>query len=314
MGKPYACSGRRRDFPAVVRVCLGAALWQCGPAVGGADYAVDVGAVVAVAVAEQEREGLRRGSQRACLIPVAFLPSQPALRDTGTMSSNVPLVLDGPLREEPVAQKSFPWHRDAWREQMHDLPDVLDTLEQLPDRVDRQSTRDVVLSELAQGRVLPAFVPAMIWGWGTTGMGPVRTRWVLTQIVDRTAPATNLPIYAPVIDRLEAGSRVVREDEPLSAFTLMNNGGRIKHLGPSYFTKWLYFSSALNGPDDAAAAPILDKQIVSWLYEYAGISLNANKSASYAQYLELLADWGARCERSPVQVEKSIFKLATGRG
>lgn len=245
---------------------------------------------------------------------VAFLPSQAGLHDTGTMSSNVPPILDGPLREGPAPQKSFPWHRDKWREQMHDLPDVLDALDQLPDRVDRQSTRDVVLSELAQGRVLSAFVPAMIWGWGTTGMGPLRTRWVLTQIDDRSACATDIPVHAPVIDRLEAGSRVVREDGPLSAFKLMNSDGRIKHLGPSYFTKWLYFSSALKGPDDAAAAPILDKQIVSWLHEHAGVSLNANKSASYAQYLELLVDWGERYERSPVQVEKTIFKLATGRG
>lgn len=230
------------------------------------------------------------------------------------MSPEVPPVLAGPLGEEPQPQKSFPWHRDKWREELHDLPDVLKTLDGLPDRVDRQSTRDVVLHELAQGRVLSAFVPVMVWGWGTTGLGPLRTRWVLTQTDDKRASARHLPIQASVIDRLEAGSRTVREDGPLTAFKLMNNGGRIKHLGPSYFTKWLYFCSALQGPDDASAAPILDKQIVSWLREHAGVSLNADKSASYAAYLEVLGDWGKQYGRTPVQVEKTIFKLATDRG
>lgn len=237
-----------------------------------------------------------------------------AVRKTGTMSPDVPLALTGLLGEEPKPQKSFPWHRDKWRQELHDLPDVLETLDGLPDRVDRQSTHDVVLHELSQGRVLSAFVPAMIWGWGTTGLGPLRTRWVLTQTNDKSAPALHLPIQASVIERLEAGSQIVREHGPLAAFRLMNNDGRIKHLGPSYFTKWLYFCSALHGPDDAAAAPILDKRIVQWLREQALISLNANKSTSYAQYLEILAGWGEQYGRTPVQVEKAIFKLATDRG
>ncbi|WP_396136738.1 hypothetical protein [Arthrobacter sp. AB6] len=230
------------------------------------------------------------------------------------MSPNVPPLLVGPLGEEPATQGSFPWIRDKWREHMHDLPDVLRTLDQLPDRVDRQSTRAVVLSELAQGRVLSAFIPAMVWGWGTTGLGPVRTRWALTQIDNRSDDALQLPVDPTVAERLDAGARAVRKDGPLGAFRLMNNAGRIKHLGPSYFTKWLYFSSALQGPDDAAAAPILDKRIVDWLREHADISLDADKSPSYADYLELLTDWGDQYGRTRVQVEKAIFKLATGRG
>lgn len=236
------------------------------------------------------------------------------IRKTGSMSPDVPALLDRLLGEEPKPQKSFPWHRDKWRKELHDLPDVLETLDELPDRVDRQSTRDVVLHELARGRVLSAFVPAMIWGWGTTGLGPLRTRWVLTETNDKSAPALHLPIQASVVERLEAGSRTVRENGPLDAFRLMNNDGRIKHLGPSYFTKWLYFCSSLQGPDDATAAPILDKQIVRWLRENAFIRLDPNKSASYAEYLETLGDWGERHGRTPVQVEKTIFTLATGRG
>jgi hypothetical protein len=93
----------------------------------------------------------------------------------------------------------------------------------------------------------------------------------------------------------------------------MNNEGAIKHFGRSYFTKWLYFASALDGPDDAAAAPILDEKITGWLVKQAELSLDKS-TASYVQYLELLACWGAPHGRTRVQVEKAIFKLATGRG
>lgn len=245
---------------------------------------------------------------------MALLHSYGALGKTNLMSPNVPPALHRPLGEEPTPQTSFPWDRDKWREQMHDLPEVLKTLACLPDTVDRQSTRAVVLSELSQGRVWAAFVPAMIWGWGTTGLGPLRTRWVLTQTDDKSHDPIHLPVQASVAERLETGARTVRENGPLDAFRVMNSQARIKHLGPSYFTKWLYFCSAIEGPDDASAAPILDKRITGWLRAHAGISLDANKSASYGEYLGLLTDWGKQYGRTRVQVEKTIFKLATGRG
>lgn len=197
---------------------------------------------------------------------------------------------------------------------MHDRPEVLATLEQLPDRVDRQMIRDVVMSELGSGRVLSAFVPAMVWGWGTTsGRGALRTRWILTEIGDRSQPPAPLPVVASVGERLVAGAQAAREAGPEEAYRLMNNEGAIKHFGRSYFTKWLYFASALNGPDDAAAAPILDDKITGWLGRETELSLDRS-TASYAQYVELLACWGEPYGRTRVQVENAIFKLATGRG
>ncbi|SDL79331.1 hypothetical protein SAMN04487916_114115 [Arthrobacter sp. ov407] len=121
------------------------------------------------------------------------------------------------------------------------------------------------------------------------------------------------PVVPSVSGRLEAGAQAARDDGPHEAFRLMNNDGAIKHLGRSYFTKWLYFASALEGPDDAAAAPILDDKIAGWLDREAKFSLDRT-TASYARYLELLACWGERYGRTRVQVEKAIFKLATGRG
>lgn len=230
------------------------------------------------------------------------------------MTIDIPPALLSLLEEEPTPQEPFPWVRQPWLDQMHDRPEVLSTLEQLPDRVDRQLIRDVVMSELGSGRVLSAFVPAMVWGWGTTsGRGALRTRWILTEIGDRSQSPVPFPVVASVSERLEAGAQAAREAGPEEAYRLMYNEGAIKHFGRSYFTKWLYFASALEGPDDAAAAPILDDKITDWLGKEADLYLDKS-TASYAQYLELLACWGEPHGRTRVQVEKAIFKLATGRG
>jgi hypothetical protein len=230
------------------------------------------------------------------------------------MTTDIPKSLVALLEAEPTPQVAFLWDRKPWLEHMRKLPDVLATLEQLPEKVDRQIIRDVVLSELDAGRVLSAFIPAMVWGWGTTsGRGALRTRWILTEADDRSNPPELLSAAPTVNARLEAGATAARLDGPHEGFRLMNNEGAIKHLGRSYFTKWLYFASALEGPDDAAATPILDDKITGWLTTEAKLSLDKS-TASYEKYLELLACWGEPYGRTRVQVEKAIFKLATGRG
>ena len=93
----------------------------------------------------------------------------------------------------------------------------------------------------------------------------------------------------------------------------MNNEGHVKYLGPAFFTKWLYFASANNGPDDRNAAPILDRQVCIWMERYAGIRLNLYRTNHYARYVDLLTQWGDQYGRTPVQVEKAIFGEQTGR-
>lgn len=231
------------------------------------------------------------------------------------MRTNIPSVLAEALERDVRPQSSFPWTRQPWVEQMHDLPEALSLLDRLPERVSRQSTLEEVTGELDAGRVLPAFIAAMVWGWGTTaGMGALRTRWILTQTKAKSASAVSEPVDPSVVDRLEAGARSVRADGALEAFRLMNNEGRILHLRSSYFTKWLYFTSAREGAEHSEAAPIFDDRIVGWLEDSAGISLDKNRTASYGDYLGLLEGWGTPYGRTKVQVETEIFRLATGRG
>lgn len=229
------------------------------------------------------------------------------------MTIDVPAALEPSLSAKQVPQASFPWGRESWQLQMHDLPEVLETLKRLPDRVDRKLIGQVVQDELQAGRVLSAFVPAMVWGWGTTsGLGALRTRWVLTGIGEKRA--VEKPVLPSVSERLQAGAEIVRKEGAVEAFRLMNNGGHIKYLGSSYFTKWLYFSSAMAGPDDPVAAPILDDTITDWLNEETPLKFDRAKTASYAAYLDLLGCWGKKYGLTAVQVESAIFRLATGRG
>lgn len=231
------------------------------------------------------------------------------------MKPHIPSVLEEALDGHARPQEPFPWKKQPWIDQLHDLPDVLALLERLPDSVSRQSTLDAVSAEMKAGRVLPAFIAAMVWGWGTAaGRGALRTRWILTQTKARSADAISEAVDPLVAERLEAGAKSVCTDGALEAFRLMNNEGRILHLGPSYFTKWLYFTSADDGPDDSKAAPIFDDRIVEWLKDPAGVRLDKNRTSSYGEYLDLLANWGESYGRTRVQVETEIFRLATGRG
>ncbi|GLP79742.1 hypothetical protein TUM20984_11620 [Mycobacterium antarcticum] len=214
------------------------------------------------------------------------------------------------LAQPPVAQRSFPWNRSAWAPAMHDLPDVLRVLESLPDKVDRNLIPEVVTTQLEDERVLPAFVSAMVWGYGDSGYGPTRVRWILSGV---KTGAHDASVRGDVAVLLRTAANTVRVQGPVEGFRYMNNAGRIKYLGGAFFTKWLSFASALINADDPCAAPILDKQVHDWLQREAGISLNIHRTPDYERYLDTLKAWGADYDRTAVQVEKSIFGLATGR-
>lgn len=229
----------------------------------------------------------------------------------GEVRPKVPTALGEVLEGAPLAQQAFLWLPAGWREALHDCPAVLAQLDKLPARINRNDVCSVVTENLERDDALSAFVPAMIWGYGDVGYGPDRVRWVLTGI--KTKAAYKSAVDSDVALKLKDAVRIVRGDGPVAGFRHMNNAGRIKHLGPAFFTKWLYFASATSGSDDANAAPILDKRVKEWLTEHADVTLDINKTVDYQRYVDLLREWGSPYGWTPVQVEKAIFGLATGR-
>lgn len=161
--------------------------------------------------------------------------------------------------------------------------------------------------------MLRGFVATMVWGWGDKGgRGAVRTRCILAGVKGSGDDVASLPVDPSVADRLQQGARAVRSLGAVRGFREMNTNARVKHLGSSYYTKWLYFASAASGVEGASAAPILDDQIIKWLGHEAGIRFRSNSPKACSAYLELLKGWGDQYDRTPVQVETEMFRLATG--
>jgi len=210
-----------------------------------------------------------------------------------------------------VEQRSSPWRRSQWEVALHDDEPTLELLRRLGERVDGGTTLAVVHEELSVGRVIPAFVAAMIWGYGTTGYGPVRVRWVLTGVRGRASAAA--AIRTDLSEKLAHGAQVALDLGPAEGFRRMNNAGKIAYLGGPFFTKWLYFVTAVDGIADPNAAPILDAQVAGWLRAKQVVFLPVDKTRDYESYLQLLKDWSQRSGRAPAQVEAGIFHLATGR-
>jgi hypothetical protein len=226
------------------------------------------------------------------------------------MNTVMPHELSAHLARE-VDQRSFRWRRGPWEAALHDDQPSVELLHRLGERVDRETTRAVVHGELAAGRVLPAFVGAMIWGYGTTGYGPARVRWVLTGVRGKASAAA--AIRGDVREKLATGAAVARNRGAVQGFRWMNNTGKVAHLGGSFFTKWLYFTTAVDGIADPNAAPIFDGQVAKWLRAQRVASLRVDSTPDYERYFALLKDWSQRAGCAPAQVEAGIFHLATGR-
>lgn len=141
--------------------------------------------------------------------------------------------------------------------------------------------------------------------------GRARVRSVLTG--QRGRIAAEVPVLPEVAEQLRSAVGVVRQQGAAKAYRFMYGPGRIRYLGGAFFTKWLYFASAVNGADSRDAAPILDKQVVDWLNENAEQQLRPDRTASYQAYLDLLGVWGSDHHRTRVQVEQAIFELSRPR-
>jgi len=194
------------------------------------------------------------------------------------------------------------WHRERWASRLRGLPDSDSFLDEIPPLVDRATISKVVLDAHDSGRTDLAFVAAMIWGYGPAGYGPFRT--------DRVLRGDG---QAGVLTKLDEAAAIARNEGAVAGFYAMNNApGRVRYLGPAFFTKWLYFTTATEGPDGSTAAPILDLRVQRWLARHAGISLRLDRTRDYARYLQLLDAWGKRPGGvlSRATVERAIFSLA----
>ena len=222
----------------------------------------------------------------------------------------VPDVLERLLSRERSAQRAFAYPAERWREWTGHLDGNRAMLDALPTAVDRTTTANLV-EDLLPDDVTAAFTVAMIWGHGGSGYGPYRTAKILTGGALSPKAA---PVAPATRERLAKSAEIARDRGAVAGYRVLNNQpGKVAGLGPAFFTKWLYFTTARGDLRTATAAPVLDALVISWLASNAGLLLRAGCTDDYARYVETLMTWGAPHGLSASEVEERIFGLVPRR-
>jgi hypothetical protein len=201
---------------------------------------------------------------------------------------------------------------EAWARWLDGLDGAQAGLDAVDGEIDRARMCELTDAFIVEGDVVPAFVITMVWGYGDAGYGPYRTRQVFTGMGD----PEGAPLDYEVVGRLSLAVDVARRDGAIEGYRYLNNYslGRIKHLGPAFFTKWLYAATARGLHDHELAAPVLDDRVLRWINANTDLRLRHWYTGDYNDYIAALQDWGrsATPRRTAVGVEEAIFDL-TGR-
>jgi|688.fasta_scaffold86475_3 hypothetical protein len=202
------------------------------------------------------------------------------------------LILDWIESGRPE-QESFDWSkgRERWN---HEFPKYKKHISELPDQLDRNFVRKVFEMEID---VISKFLTSMIWGYGDRGYGPYRVSKMLEQ-------RNCKQILGQV---LEFGST----GKPLEAYKFLEQN-RIRNLGPSFSSKFIYFSTPRE-----VGAPIFDSYIAKWI-KYLEIESFANLSVTserwnfkaYSEYWRWTREISSRYGILPDELELVIFRAS----
>ena len=119
---------------------------------------------------------------------------------------------------------------------------------------------------------------------------------------------------AAAADALRAAAVKSRTD-PRAAFETLRPHGSpyITHLGPAFFTKYLYAAGAGH---DAHPCLILDSRVATALRRSGWDSLGTRggwPAATYARYCDLLTRWAGEVGVRPDLIERWLFDTGTPR-
>ncbi|MEU9819052.1 hypothetical protein ACIGG9_16840 [Pseudonocardia alni] len=194
------------------------------------------------------------------------------------------------------AQLAIPWNRETWTRWL-DRRDDLVVLrnDDLLDLVSRDSVTGVFRKVGTERSIVDAFVAAMIWGYGPVGYGPYRTHRVLAVNRDPAARLNDVLVHAAAGD-VESAFRAARAPG-------------LKHLGPAFGTKFLYFCSLLADRADAIC-PVLDSVVASWFRDNTDFHPRVDvwRWDDYRRYLATLHAWSAELDGLRIDhIEQLIF-------
>ncbi len=182
---------------------------------------------------------------------------------------------------------------DWWPPELDDCPMVAGRR-----RVDRRTVFGVARrSDTVEGR-RHLLTAALVWGTGTKSRSVTRRARIF-------AAASGGDIDA----RLEAGLGTLREEGPVAAYYAFNNDQHIKHLGPAFFTKVLYFAGPEQG--EGAWRPLILDRFVALALRAADAGETWPTSGWttpwYRRYLLLTHEHAQKAGIAPDQVEAALF-------
>ncbi|MEU4767972.1 hypothetical protein AB0H12_32455 [Actinosynnema sp. NPDC023794] len=114
----------------------------------------------------------------------------------------------------------------------------------------------------------------------------------------------------PRAEKLLAEAAEKSRHDAAGAYALLwpDNRSAIRALGPSFFTKFLYFAG---GGDPEHPCLVLDRVVATALRDHCGwASLDPAGSwpaHTYQRYCDLLARWARERHRAPDEIERTLF-------
>ncbi len=207
-----------------------------------------------------------------------------------------------PDEQEVHSQREYFYPRhwlsgSRWPERLR-CPEVLTEVGKVS--VSRQELFELARSVSSADEALALYVYVAGWGVGTKARGVAR---VAKPLQDNA-----------VGDKLFDAYGWACAGDPVQAYAAMNHGGccNVKHLGPAFFTKWLYFCGYNTALLNAWTPPlILDARVARAL----GWSASGWSADDYQRYLETAEDIRAAwCPSASLHVvEFGLFRAGGAR-
>lgn len=114
-----------------------------------------------------------------------------------------------------------------------------------------------------------------------------------------------------VSSRLTEAIKVVRGEGPASAYKALSRYQRlwVSGLGPSYFTKLMYFAGY--GAKPYLSPPlIMDENVIAGLHEVTGRPWEVSLE-QYICYIDLAKDWAYDFVTEPDVIERRLFEIGS---
>lgn len=207
------------------------------------------------------------------------------------------------------------WSKPSWEKSLARATPVRELLGGWPADLKGDPLRRVHVTTFAAGVTmedrasqLKAFLAAMIWGYGRVGYGPSRVARMLTEprFLDDLAELTRVTLEEGGV----AGYQRVRD----ARHGEQRDRGFLKHLGPAFGTKYIYFLTKAQPVEGRGVAPVLDSVVRMWFRKNVDdqatnveIGDGWGYAERYATYVETMRAWAEELGIAADDVEQLIF-------